>query len=202
MARWEFAKNATTPFVMSLDDDICFKCDSGLEKIVLSLEQQSNPKRIIGFVGACFSNTLNYNVRREHMCRYGDINRQVHPQNNTFRTNNDGEVVFVKRDFIEQDESVDLVKGRVMAFRTELLANMDFPEEREDDIFLNATFANGARCFHKIPMLLNDVFYELPEHQEGNWLKPGHVSSRNRALKDYFFFWVNWNLGLLVRKIF
>jgi len=79
-----------------------------------------------------------------------------------------------------------MVKGRAMAFNRKLLDNVALPDEREDDIFLSALFANRARKFHRIPTLLNDVFYELPEFASGNWLQKGHLSNRNRALRAYF----------------
>ncbi len=187
MARWKLAQKAVTPYVMSLDDDICLNGNDALEKIVQSLDEQGNLNRIIGFVGACFSTDLKYNVRKEYMCRYRNIKGQlIQRMDDVHRINHNNEVVFVKRAFIEQDEAVDAVKGRVMAFRKQLIVDIDLPEEREDDIFLNATFANGTRNFHRIPKLLDDAFCELPEFGEGNWLEQGHVLSRNRALKTYF----------------
>jgi hypothetical protein len=186
MARWQLAKEASTPYVMSLDDDICFNRNDALEKVIRSLDGQDNPKRIVGFIGACFSNTLKYNVRKEHMCRYGDTNGRTVGLCDTCEMKNNGELVFVKRAFIDRDQPVDVVKGRAMAFRTKNVVDIDLPDEREDDIFLNAAFADGTRKFHRIPTLLNDVFRELPEYGEGNWIKQGHMTSRDRALKTYF----------------
>ena len=35
MGRWHLAKKATTPYVMSLDDDLCFNRDDALERMLL-----------------------------------------------------------------------------------------------------------------------------------------------------------------------
>jgi len=168
MARWKLAKEATTPYVMSLDDDICFSRDDALENIIRSLEEQDSPNRIIGFIGACFKRIPDYTTRTEFMCRYGDENRQP------------------RCEPLAQDEAVDIVKGRAMAFRRQLLDNIALPEEREDDIFLSAVFVNKARKFHRIPAILNDAFYELPKLGAGNWHQQEHFISRDRALKAYF----------------
>jgi hypothetical protein len=186
MARWKLAKEATTPYVMSLDDDICFHRVDALETVIKSLERQDDPNRIVGFLGACFNLVPNYAIRREFMCTYRDTIGNPCGTKNTHRISFRGKDMYVIRRFVAQDEGVDVVKGRVMAFRTQLLDEISLPEEREDDIFLSATLANKARKFHRIPTLLNDAFYELPEHGEGSWHEPGHFTSRDRALKTYF----------------
>ena len=40
--------------------------NDALEQVIRSRDGQDNPKRIVGFIGACFSNALKYNVRKEH----------------------------------------------------------------------------------------------------------------------------------------
>jgi len=186
MVRWKLAREATTPYVMSLDDDICFHRVDALEHVIQCLEKQDNPNRIVGFLGACFNLVPNYAIRREFMCTYRDTNGNPCLSVNTHRIGFLGKDMFVIRRIVAQDEGVDVVKGRVMAFRKQLLEGISLPEEREDDIFLSATLANKARKFHRIPTLLNDAFYELPEHGEGSWHEPGHFLSRDRALKTYF----------------
>ena len=186
MVRWKLAKEATTPYVMSLDDDICFNRKDVLENIIQSLEEQDNPNRIIGFLGACFKLIPTYAIRKEFMCRYSDQNGRPHRAGNTYKISLGEKYTYVKRSLVTQDAAVDIVKGRAMAFRKQLLDDITLPEEREDDIFLSAAFANKARKFHRIPVLLNDAFYELPEFATGNWYQQGHYLSRDRALKAYF----------------
>jgi len=182
MVRWKLAKEATTPYVMSLDDDICFDRNDALENIIQSLEKQDNPNRIIGFFGACFNFISIYTIRTEFMCRCSQARRM----GDIREINAAGEPVYIKQSPVVHDEAVDFVKGRAMAFRKQLLDNIPLPEEREDDIFLNATFANKARKFHRIPLILNDAFRELPELGTGNQYQQEHLTSRNRALRAYF----------------
>jgi GT2 family glycosyltransferase len=186
MARWKMAKTSDTPYVMSMDDDICFLREDALERVVQSLDNQDDPNRIIGLIGASFGANPDYNVRTEFMARYGDTNRETRNDGNTYQVNGDGSIVNVIRNCVDRDEAVDVVKGRVMAFKRELINNIELPQEREDDIFLSATLASKARKFHRIPALLHDCFYELPEYGKGNWHKEGHITSRNRALRQYF----------------
>lgn len=186
MARWALAKEANTPYVMCLDDDICFKRSDALAGIVQALEAQDHPGRIIGFIGACFSSLPVYNIRREIMCRYDDEQHRLRKAFEMQQEAGTVETVSVTCRHIERDEAVDLVKGRMMAFRKSCIEDLVLPEEREDDIFLSASLAKGQRQFHRIPMRLNDAFYELPEHGVANWTQAGHINSRDRALKAYF----------------
>jgi len=186
MARWKMAKEATTPFVMSLDDDVNFNRKDVLENIIHTLENQDNPNRIIGSTGVCFGKIPFYSLRNEFLCSSRDENKKIRIFNKGKIKNTNGEIEVIRKSFILQDTAVDIIKGRMMAFRRELLNDIDLPEEREDDIFLCATFANGKRRSHLVPALLNDAFYELPTYGVGNWLQQGHFSSRNRAIRTYF----------------
>jgi len=185
MARWKLAKEATTPYVMSLDDDLCFSRNDVLESIIRSLEKQDNPNRIIGLTGVCLKPVPVYSIRKEFTCRYSDENNQTY-DNSIYEIGSGGRVVYIKILPVVKDEAVDIVKGRAMAFRKQLLDTIHLPEEREDDIFLSASFANKARKFHRISALLNDAFYELPERGAGNMLQQGHYLSRDRAFRAYF----------------
>jgi GT2 family glycosyltransferase len=187
MARWTLAQEATTPYVMTLDDDVCLNGSDALEKVVRSLDRYADAGRILGFVGASFSVDLKYNIREEVMCRYRDTTgRLVEHMQSDHLFNSAGERVFIKRAFVDRDEPVDMVKGRMMALETSLVADLALPDEREDDIFINATLARGGRGFHRIPKLLDDAVRELPEHGAGNWMQPGHFESRQRAIRSYF----------------
>jgi len=168
MARWKLGRQAKTPYVMSMDDDICFERKDAIENIIQSLEEQDDPNRIIGISGSCFPIIPIYDLRREFMCSFSNDTGQAPPSP------------------LITEASVDIVKGRVMAFRKYLLDDISLPEEREDDIYLSAAFAKNARGFHRIPARLNNAFYELPVYGTGNYYKPGHYLSRNRALRTYF----------------
>lgn len=77
MVRWKLAREATTPYIMSIDDDICFHRDDALENIILSLENQDNPNRIIGPTGVCFGPIATYKIRKEFSCLFGNGNSQT-----------------------------------------------------------------------------------------------------------------------------
>jgi len=168
MVRWKLAKEAETPYVMSMDDDICFRRNDALEDIIKSLEKQDHPNRIIGVCGASFGSIPFYTMGKNFEFRLGKKgdDHQAKP--------------------LTMDIAADIIKGRVMAFRRHLLDGIEFPEEREDDIFLSSAFANRARNFHRIPLALQDAFYDLPTYGRGNWLETHHFLSRDRALRTYF----------------
>lgn len=186
MARWKLAREATTEYVMSLDDDICFNRHDALEDIIESLDKQDDPNRIIDIIGARFSADPDYRTRREYICRYLDVDRRPYAARTIEFTDEAGNPVVLDIRVVGADESVDIVKGRMMAFRRELLDRIELPDEREDDIFLSAAFSSGARGFHRIPAALHDSCRELPEFDVANWHQPGHMQSRDRALKAHF----------------
>jgi hypothetical protein len=186
MVRWKLAKEATTPYVMSLDDDLCFSRNDVLENIIQSLEKQDNPNRIIGLTGLCLKPIPVYSIRKEFTCQYSNENYQIRNNNLIYEIGPGGSVTYIKIFSVDKDKAVDIVKGRALAFRKQLLDSISLPEEREDDIFLSASFANKARKFHRISALLNNAFYELPERGAGNRLQQGHYLSRDRAFRAYF----------------
>ena len=168
MVRWKMAREAETPYVMSLDDDLCFARDDALADVVESLRAMDDPARIIGPVGCRFGEHPSYTERRDVYAGYAraDTKERTVPA--------------------ARDQAVDMVKGRAMALRRDRLEGLELPEEREDDIFLNAARAGGGRRFHRIPMRLRHAFRELPERGAGNWRRPGHLRSRERAAAEYF----------------
>lgn len=160
MVRWELAREADTRYVMSLDDDICFARDDALADVVESLRTMDDPARIIGPVGCRFGKIPSYAARND-VYTDGILTRSGY-------------------------EAVDMVKGRCMAFRRDRLDGLELPDEREDDIYLSATFAGGLRQFHRIPGRLKNAFGQLPEYGVGNWQRPEHLDSRERAAAVYF----------------
>lgn len=170
MVRWKMARHATTRWIMSLDDDLCFARDDALETLIQLLRTMDDPARIIGPVGCSFQEDKSYSQRKDHYAGYASASSSE-PVNAP----------------AARDETVDMVKGRCMALRRDQLDNLVFPDEREDDIFLNAALAGGRRKFHRVPTQLKSLFRELPELGVGNWTTQGHLSSRDRATARYFF---------------
>ncbi len=168
MVRWKLAREADTPYVMSLDDDLCFARDDALADVVESLRAMDDPARIVGPVGCRFGENPGYTERRDVCAGYAraDMAEQAIPTTGY--------------------EAVDMVKGRSMALRRDRLDGLEFPEEREDDIFLSAALAGGRPRFHRIPLRLKYAFRQLPELGVANWRMPGHLDSRDRAAAEYF----------------
>ena len=98
----------------------------------------------------------------------------------------------------------DLIKGRFMLFRTELLSKVPMrpPEAlgtlltahegarivREDDIYLSLMIGGGRRGAHLIPARLAKRFKSLPEHGTSMASQGGHYELRGafyRALKGF-----------------
>jgi hypothetical protein len=158
--RWRMACEADTPYVMSLDDDLCFARDDALADIVESLNAMDHPGRVVGPFGCRFGNDADYTERVD-----------------VFPPHVAADAAF---------ESVDMIKGRALALRRDRLAELALPLEREDDIFLCAAMAEGRRGFHRVPRRLVQAFRELSEHDVGNWTMPGHLDSRSRAVAAYF----------------
>ena len=159
---------ADTQYVMSLDDDLCFARDDALADVVESLRNMDDPARIVGPVGCRFGENPNYTERSDVYAEYAPAGTSTQIIRSTGY------------------EAVDMVKGRSMALRRDRLDGLELPEEREDDIFLSAAIAGGRRRFHRIPKRLKFAFRELPEHGVGNWQRPEHLRSRDRASAEYF----------------
>lgn len=168
MVRWKMALKADTPYIMSLDDDLCFARDDALADVLESLHAMDDPARIVGPAGCRLGENLSYTSRRDVYAGYA----RPHRKEQAVRTS--------------ASEVVDMVKGRSMAFRRQCLDGLDLPSEREDDIYLSAVLSKGARGFHRVPVRLDGAFRELPELGVGNWKKPGHLQSRDRAAAEHF----------------
>jgi GT2 family glycosyltransferase len=168
MVRWNLAREADTQFVMTLDDDLCFARNDALADVVESLRNMDDPARIVGPVGCRFGETPSYTERSDVYAEYA----RAGMSEQTIRSTG--------------YEAVDMVKGRSMALRRDRLDGLELPEEREDDVYLSAAMADGRRLFHRIPKRLKFAFRELPEHGVGNWQRPEHFCSRDRASEAYF----------------
>ena len=97
MARWRMAKKATTPFVMSLDDDFCFSRDTVLGEVVHILKNQDNPNKIIGPRGTCFENSpFYYSIRNDFLCPYRDENNKICTRNKRHLNNTNGEIEYFR----------------------------------------------------------------------------------------------------------
>jgi len=165
MTRWELAMEATTPYVMSLDDDLCFEKDDVLESIVRCLGRQAAADRIVGAFGRI-------------------IQKENQPYVDTI------EVDDLYHKNLHKDTAVDFIKGRIMALRTEILKSRicpcDFEPFCEDDIIINGLLANRRRLYHLVPVVLRGAFRDLPGYSSGLTSRKDHYERRNATFKKYF----------------
>jgi len=165
MARWKLAMEATTPYVMNLDDDLCFERDDVIESIVRCLDRQTVSDRIIGAFGKI--------ILKEDQT-YTD----TMGINDLYRKN------------LLKDTAVDLIKGRIMALNAEALKSKlslsDLEPFCEDDIIINGLLANRRRRHHLVPFVLRGAFRDLPDYSSGLVSRKDHFERRNATFKKYF----------------
>ena len=177
--RWLTALYAQTKYIMSHDDDFLIIQRNTIEKIVNCLEEQENKKTILGYEGVCVNINKSYTEHVKYENRY------------KFQENKYG-IVAARYSHLKSSVRVHLVKGRLMATRTENISKyIDFPtllNEREDDITVSAMIGEGEKI-HLIPRFLKDCIQEIEDpnsSQLGNKDNPEHDNSRNLAFKHYF----------------
>jgi hypothetical protein len=93
-----------------------------------------------------------------------------------------------------KDEVVDIVKGRLMLFRREMLSHVgmvvnEIKQEvpiRNDDIVISGLLAKGKAGQHRVPGLFHNRLVELSAKDCGLVMQPEHWESRNKT-KDEFF---------------
>ncbi|WP_323219537.1 tetratricopeptide repeat protein [Limnoraphis robusta] len=183
--RWFMALYAKTKYIMTHDDDFLITRSNVLENIVECLENQQNSRTIVGLEGIVVNPKKTYSEHIGYKSRY------------KFHGNKYGSVIPAivyksgKNLNLITSERVHLVKGRLMATRTEnIVFHIDLPtlmREREDDIAVSAMIGQRKRI-HLIPSFLKDCIEELEmSNSIGNKDQPNHFQSRNHALKRYFF---------------
>lgn len=182
--RWFTALYAKTKYIMTHDDDFLITKSNTVEKIVNCLEEQENERTIVGYEGIVVDINHSYKKHVEYANRYGF-------QKNKFGT------VAPRYSHIKSSQRVNLVKGRLMATRTENIAKyIDFPtllKEREDDITVSAMIG-GKEKIHLIPYFLKGCIEEIEDPKSanlGNKDNPQHDKSRNTAFKYYFGEYIN-----------
>jgi hypothetical protein len=92
----------------------------------------------------------------------------------------------------EHDERVDIVKGRFMLFRRELLGRVplalprlgmaETPGFRCDDIALSLCIAQGEPGRHLVPAALAGRWVELPKGNAALEAQPEHYAIRDRSI--------------------
>ncbi len=185
--RWELAALAETEFVCSLDDDLAFS-DAEVLEDAIAAQREECPEGIIGLFGWTAG-----------------------PPNTTYRDGRHERVVS------SGSIAVDIVKGRFMLMRRDVLARVPLHvpgldqdggiSHREDDIYVSLCVSGGKPGFHRLPARLARRWKELPEAASGGAiaasgyavaasLEPGHYERRTeyvRAIRA----WLNADGGML-----
>ncbi len=177
--RWLTALYAKTKYIMTHDDDFLIAKKDTIEKIIKCLDEQKNHKTIVGYEGVFVDTNKTYMEHVDYKNRY------------MFQGNKYG-IVAPRYSHLKSSVRVHLVKGRLMATRTENIAKyIDFPvllNEREDDITVSAMIGGGEKI-HLIPSFLKGCIQEIKDPDSaklGNKDNPQHDDSRNLAFKHYF----------------
>jgi len=93
-----------------------------------------------------------------------------------------------------EDRRVDLVKGRFMLLRRELLERVPLvpPQDssltpqalfRCDDIYINLMISGGRPGYHLVPGVLGKRWVDLKQDSRALAAQPGHWDARNRAVE-------------------
>ena len=177
--RWFTALYAETKYIMTHDDDFLINKADTIENIVKCLDEKDNERTIVGYEGIVVDLNYDYMDHVKYGNRYG------------FKENKFGTVT-PRYSHLKSSQRVHLVKGRLMATRTENIAKyIDFPtlvREREDDITVSAMIGAGEKI-HLIPYFLKGCISEIKDPESaklGNKDNPQHDDSRNTAFKHYF----------------
>lgn len=81
----------------------------------------------------------------------------------------------------------DIIKGRCMCMRTEVLKNVPLGTEgfvRNDDIYISFYAANGQKDRHYVWWKLREMTEDLPEGGVGMDKDPNHMKSRNGYINE------------------
>jgi len=92
------------------------------------------------------------------------------------------------------DKKVDIVKGRLMLMRSDLLKSLNIENDLkfcdnhfiDDDIIISALAANRMRKQHKISSIFKDKLVELPQYDTDCMSRKNHFRNRNRTMNEYF----------------
>ena len=149
--RWFLASYAPTMYVMMIDDDIVPTSNKLIEIVIDALENQVKPETIVGAEGVSLAAGAYWPTYP------GRVARQV------ITITEDSSVHYKK---VVADVRVDIVKGRCLALRTEVLRLLPLlPQHRDtcDDIAVSALLARGRRRVHLVSSALGAVLEDLPD---------------------------------------
>jgi hypothetical protein len=174
-ARWSMASYANTPYVMSHDDDLVLSSPDSLQSLIDTMEENYEAGRAIGFNGVKLGKDLSY-----------------YPTEQQKSIRKVGITVGAKHHkFPKKNTRVDILKGRLIFFKTADLKRVPMhiePEEDIDDIFISSYLAKRSRKHHIVTSALNGKVEELKGGAESMALsqRENWEDYRTIAAKKYF----------------
>jgi glycosyl transferase family 2 len=173
--RWQAAAQADTEFVAVLDDDLCFQSATFIERLLRFMAEQPVSVAAVGLEGVILSGTSYYP-------EYGGrVARPQRPANYHGTTHIAGASV---------DTRVDILKGRFMAMRAELLRHIPgAPPHGDvcDDIVISAHLNRPGKTL-LIPGWLGHEFIDLPDKNGAMALSQRiDAQARRQAATEHYF---------------
>lgn len=174
-ARWSMASYAKTPYIMSHDDDLVLSSPDSLQLLIDAIEKNYIPGRAVGFNGVKLGKDLSYypTEQQKSIRKMGITLGAKHHK------------------FPKKNKQVDILKGRLIFFKTADLNRVTMniePEEDIDDIYMSSCLALRSRKHHIVTSALNGKVEELKGgaepmalSQQANW-----EEYRTIAAKKYF----------------
>jgi hypothetical protein len=171
------AANAKTEYVAVMDDDLCFRSSTFIERLIAYMNKLQSEIGIVGLEGVVLGESRDY-----YPTYGGRIARKEIPQEYA------GSVHVASP---TRDVKVDIVKGRFMVCRTEPLQYLPFnPPFKDvcDDIIISSLLRRGDFRSHLIPSWLPTEFDDLPEKNGSMALsaQPDFKDIRRSAANLYF----------------
>jgi hypothetical protein len=175
--RWQMAANANTEYVAVMDDDLCFRSPTFIERLIAYMTKLQSEIGIVGLEGVLLGEPRDY-----YPTYGGRMARKEIPQEYA------GTVHIASP---TRDVKVHIVKGRFMVCRTEFLQELLFnPPFKDvcDDIVISSLLRKGDSQSHLIPSWLSTEFDDLPEKNGSMALsaQPDFKDIRRAAADLYF----------------
>ena len=171
------AANANTDYVAVMDDDLCFRSPTFIERLIAYMNKLQSEIGIVGLEGVLLGEPRDY-----YPTYGGHMGRKEIPQEYA------GTVHIVSP---TRDVKVHIVKGRFMVCRTECLQDLPFnPPFKDvcDDIVISSLLRKGDFQSHLNPSWLSTEFDDLPEKNGSMALsaQPDFKDIRRAAADLYF----------------
>jgi len=176
--RWFLASQVSTEFVVCMDDDICPISPDSLEAIISIIPSRSKSPQLVGIEGVLLRPGAPY------FPKYG------RPWLRPGGPPDDGKSS-LHLGYVNNRTSVDIVKGRFVAARTEYFSALPMRTPYQnycDDIAISSIIGKGRPTPHILAPMNKKSFSDLPGKHSPNAIsrQPFNRMLRERARKYYF----------------